>query len=107
MLRETAVIIDENLREEDMLARYGGEEFVLLLPDVNRMNAFVVAEKIRSIIEQRNYIYKGRKIPVTVSIGIAEFHEKDNAAQLIERADKALYNAKNNGRNRSEACSED
>ncbi|MDP8217677.1 MAG: GGDEF domain-containing protein [Candidatus Theseobacter exili] len=102
VLKETASIVIKNLREEDLFARYGGEEFILLLPDTILNNAILVAEKIRRIIDLNQYIYNGKEMEVTVSIGVASLEQKDNSSKLIERADKALYLAKNNGRNRCE-----
>jgi len=88
------------IRDFDFLARYGGEEFVLILPETGDKLAKEVAERIRSKIEHTKFLYKGERIPVTISIGCAELKEDDSVESFIERADKALYEAKNSGRNR-------
>ena len=102
LLRTLAKVLGSCLRETDFLARYGGEEFSIILPSASRGEALAVAEKIRGRVER--YPFTGRETQpngsVTVSIGISTFPEdgKDNAS-LMEKADQALYEAKNSGRN--------
>lgn len=89
------------LRKNDMLARYGGEEFVVIMPETSTRGAVVVAEKIRVNIEKIEFIYKTDTIRMTVSIGVAEVNSGDKSYETVfERADAALYKAKNEGRNR-------
>jgi diguanylate cyclase (GGDEF)-like protein len=89
------------IRKSDMLARYGGEEFVLVMPETNAANAKNVAEKIRETIENIEFIYMDDAVKVTVSIGVTQVRENDAVPQdVLERADAAVYQAKQDGRNR-------
>lgn len=110
-LREVAALLRENLRKVDIIARYGGEEFVIIIPDTNSQTAFDVAERIRSSIARHPFKVYDIESKVTVSIGISEFPKDiseeeltelfENAGfDLIRHADKALYRAKEEGRNR-------
>ena len=88
------------LRKNDMLARYGGEEFAVIMPETGIDGACEAAEKIRQTIEKIEFIYKKEKVRVTVSIGVTEVKEGDrHSRQVFERADIAVYKAKENGRN--------
>ncbi len=90
-----------NLRPKDVFARYGGEEFVILLGNTNAQQAVLIAEKIRSAIEMHAFVYEGKRLPVTASVGVAELRSDIESAQtLLKIADKALYAAKTSGRNR-------
>jgi len=94
----------QKIRNTDIIGRYGGEEFLIILPEANEENAFLVAENIRSFIEQYEFSLRNQKISITVSIGIKTvFRHGENldVEQIIKCADDALYHAKNNGRNRS------
>lgn len=89
------------IRANDMLARYGGEEFVVVMPETSTDGAVVVAEKIRKSIEKIEFIYKNDTIRMTVSIGVSQVQEGDKSHETVfERADAALYRAKNEGRNK-------
>lgn len=89
------------LRKSDFLARYGGEEFVVLLPGVPREGALSVAEKLRLCVEKTRFLYQGERIPLTISVGVAQPQPNEDSPQrLFERADGALYAAKKQGRNR-------
>ena len=89
------------IRRSDMLARYGGEEFVLIMPETNAADAKKVAEKIRETIEKIEFIYKNDSVKVTVSIGVTQVRENDGVSQdVLDRADAAVYQAKQDGRNR-------
>ncbi|MBF0200383.1 MAG: diguanylate cyclase [Desulfamplus sp.] len=89
------------LRKNDMLARYGGEEFVIIMPETPSGGALKVAEKIRKNIEKIEFLYKKETIKMTVSIGVSQVNSGDkNHEKVFERADKALYRAKQEGRNR-------
>ncbi len=89
------------LRENDIVGRFGGEEFIMLLPETNSEQAFVVAERIRERIAVRSYIYENIKsVSITVSMGISEMLISDKDSEdVIKRADRALYGAKESGRN--------
>lgn len=102
VLKRVAQIILENCRQNDIAARYGGEEMSIILPRTDMEAAIIAAERIRRSIEKDIVEYESKKMSVTVSIGITEMdHSTDKTNNdLILRADKALYLAKENGRNR-------
>lgn len=88
------------LRKSDMLARYGGEEFVVIMPETDVEGAMKAAEKIRQTIEKIEFLVKEETVRVTVSIGVSCIKEGDKSpTDLFERADMAVYKAKENGRN--------
>ncbi|RIH76393.1 putative diguanylate cyclase YdaM [Calidithermus terrae] len=88
------------LRQEDVFARYGGEEFVLLLPATNRTQALEVAERLRRVVAEHPIEAAGFSIPVTVSMGLASQHgSQQSLDELLNRADDALYQAKQQGKN--------
>lgn len=97
VLMQVAEQISAMLRLSDILARYGGEEFVIACPETNLDGAVVLAEKIRSSIEVFSFPTAGE---VTISVGISLLESEDDVNALIKRADKALYKAKEMGRNR-------
>ena len=101
VLREVADVVRERARKVDVLARYGGEEFAMILPEIDIRGATAFAEKIRAMIGESKFMFEGRHIPVTISIGVAEL-TPDVATydDLIKRADARLYKAKQTGRNR-------
>jgi diguanylate cyclase (GGDEF)-like protein len=97
----TNMIKTGHLRPKDIFARYGGEEFVVLLANTAAKSAFELAERIRAAVESHAFIYEGKRLPVTTSLGVAELRSDIESAQtLIKAADKALYAAKSGGRNR-------
>lgn len=102
VLRELGRIVGSNLiRGSDFFARYGGEEFVLLLSSTPLKTATEIGERIRTTIQGTEFVFEGRKIPVTVSVGVALRQPQENDwAQVFDRADKALYQSKQTGRNR-------
>lgn len=94
------VIRNHGVRENDIFARYGGEEFVILLPKTNLKQAFEIAERLRKLVEQTNFTYDDQKLPVTASIGVADYRKGVNTGtDLFKRADSAVYKAKEGGRN--------
>ena len=103
VLKQTAVVLQDCVRQGDLAARYGGEEFCLLLPDTAGSLTFAVAERIRKAIEANQVAFEGLSLGVTVSIGAAEYDvvRDFSAKTLLDRADKALYQAKQEGRNRT------
>jgi two-component system cell cycle response regulator len=103
VLREFAVRIKKSIRGIDLACRYGGEEFVIVMPETDMAVATMVAERLRRRIATEPFpIQQGaRTITVTISIGIAALaSSSDGAAQILKRADQALYRAKRDGRNR-------
>jgi two-component system cell cycle response regulator len=95
------IVITKLIRANDYFARYGGEEFVLILSGTSTKTANEVAERIRQTIEAHEFNFEGKIIPVTISIGVAtRYSSEADWMQIYERADKALYQSKQNGRNR-------
>jgi len=99
VLVELAKIFTDNIRDQDLVARWGGEEFLFILPQTTPKNANVVAEKIQTILQNHIITYKGSKIKVTLSMGIEQFDGSRNIDDVINSADKYLYQAKSLGRN--------
>lgn len=103
VIQKIASIIKKHIGLEDIPVRYGGEEFVVVMKNKSQKNAYLIAEKIRTSVEELKLIQRQSNThlpPMSVSIGIAEMEESDDWPSLFERADKALYQAKNSGRNR-------
>ncbi|MCG8672658.1 MAG: diguanylate cyclase [Pseudomonadales bacterium] len=92
--------LSRRVRSEDFVARYGGEEFVIVMPDTDEPSAVAAVEKVRSCIEECPFNFNNERIPVTASFGVTSFGEGDTIESCFERADKALYEAKNTGRNK-------
>lgn len=98
VLRAIAFLLKENVRSSDILARTGGEEFMILVSNVSMEQTSLFAEKLRELVEQ--YKIKGIKENITISLGVTKYHKKDTLQTLMEKADAALYEAKQSGRNR-------
>ena len=101
VLEGVAEILKNNTSSSDISARYGGEEFALILPHISHKNAIDVCERLRKAVETTNF----NGVEITVSIGLGHFDRKcsgSNPAELIEITDRALYRAKDRGRNRIE-----
>lgn len=108
VLRLVVAQLRQTLRPEDVLVRYGGEELCVLLRGLDSDSALVLAERLRSEIAALRIPANGKELHVTISIGVAAAHpagDKLTPAALLERADRALYRAKREGRNR--ACKDD
>jgi diguanylate cyclase (GGDEF)-like protein len=100
LLRQLAAAIQAELRATDVPARYGGDEFIVLLPETPPKGALDVAERIRTTIAAAPLAIDGRSIPCSVSVGVACFPDDGRTLDaLAARADRALYQAKRNGRN--------
>lgn len=101
VLAQVADILARTIRNVDFAARYGGEEFVIVLVETSAQAALDTAERIRATVADASYGAEEQHITVTVSVGVAECREDDTTAEaLIARADQALYQAKDAGRNR-------
>jgi len=99
VLKLVASILNKNMRDIDFLARYGGEEFVSILTVTNLKNAQKITDKLRHIIEESHFHFRDEAVEVTISAGFAEIKKDESGESLFMRADKALYQAKENGRN--------
>ncbi len=102
VLRRLAEIVVQHTRPVDIAARYGGEEFVILLPSLDAVGASEVGERIRIAVEDDRFYYGDKELHVTVSIGAAEYSPAIDhlPGDLMARADEAMYEAKNGGRNK-------
>lgn len=101
VLVEMARRITSSIRSEDVFARYGGEEFVLITRGIPHEHAMILADRLRQSIANRPFLYENQQLSVTVSIGVASLPHPliTKPQELIEAADRALYEAKHNGRN--------
>ncbi len=99
LLQMIASLLSQHKRSEDFLARVGGEEFVLLLPMTDLAAGRQVADKLRHIVESTRFHHRGKPERVTISCGITEFRDGDTPLTVYNRADEALYEAKQQGRN--------
>lgn len=104
VLKSVADLIRKNLRESDVASRYGGEEFTALLIDAGKDEAMAVAERIRSTINEHDFVYNDQHLHVTISGGVSVFDAQTNLVsspnEFVNQADQGLYMSKNNGRNR-------
>ena len=99
VLKIVAKTINTSSRCADMTFRFGGEEFVVLLNKTDTAGAKITAERIRQKISQLSLLYSNQAIPVSISIGVASLGHNESRENLLDRADRALYQAKQNGRN--------
>ena len=101
VIRRVAALVSQATRQSDTVTRFGGEELLVLALQTDPANAYLLAERIRSVIESDIIrTFDGQTVRVTVSIGVSSFELNDTSDALIERADRALYDAKNGGRNK-------
>ncbi|WP_085690417.1 MULTISPECIES: GGDEF domain-containing protein [unclassified Pseudomonas] len=102
VLKIIATVLRKRLRGSDFIARFGGEEFVLLLPATTPAVGAKFLETLRAAIEACPFHFKGERVTITVSMGLASFRPGEHSDLVLKRADQALYRAKNAGRNRVE-----
>jgi diguanylate cyclase (GGDEF)-like protein len=101
MLKDIAILIKHHVRTTDVVSRYGGEEFALALYDSEQAAALEIAKRICRSVAQKRWSWVDANLSVTVSIGMASYPRKNNEqVNLIELAERALYQAKRLGRNR-------
>lgn len=100
LLKDLVTLIESNIKNGDVFARWGGEEFVILTPATEINGAYNLAENLRKLVQ--SYVFNYVDNNLTVSFGIAQLSKDDTKKTLFEKADKALYEAKKNGRNRTE-----
>ncbi|MDX1250660.1 MAG: diguanylate cyclase [Gammaproteobacteria bacterium] len=98
VIKVIAQLMQKQLRDVDFVARYGGEEFVMLLPETAMEGACKAAEKLCAAVRGCEFQHSGLRVPITVSLGLAEFSGNDTPSQVFERADAALYRSKMKGR---------
>ncbi len=101
VLKEISDLVRANgIREDDVFARYGGEEFVILLPKTNLKHGHEIAERLRKTVAETRFTYNSDELPVTISVGVADYRRGvETGTDLFKRADKAVYSAKESGRN--------
>lgn len=102
VLKIIATVLRKRLRGSDFIARFGGEEFVLLMPATPPAVGAKLLETLRAAIEACPFHFKGERVTITISIGLATFRAGEHSDLVLKRADQALYRAKNAGRNRVE-----
>ena len=98
VLKEYAKLIKSTLRDSDIFCRTGGEEFGIILPEITLDDAIKVAQKIRKKVESANLV-----VPITISLGVVEYKTNETIDNLYARADRLLYKAKRNGKNKVES----
>jgi diguanylate cyclase (GGDEF)-like protein len=94
---KTVQLISKNIRKEDIFGRWGGEEFIVLLPQTGLVQACVVAQNLRKVVQDTTFNKVGKK---TISLGVSEFTLDEDDFSFIKRSDDALYKAKEGGRNK-------
>jgi diguanylate cyclase (GGDEF)-like protein len=102
VLQELGSLLRKSIRMSDTACRYGGEEFALLLPNTDLGEAMIQAERLRRMIETHRFEWKGTPFRATLSFGLTRLNNGTNPSSrsLVEDADKALYKAKRDGKNR-------
>jgi len=100
VLAECVARISETIRPYDFIGRYGGEEFLLVLPGTDETNAAIVCERILEKVRTGPFVFNGVSIEFTVSIGLATWSGREDVDRLVAASDRALYMAKDKGRNR-------
>jgi diguanylate cyclase (GGDEF)-like protein len=103
VLESLAFTIKQTVRVEDIPSRFGGEEFTVLLPNTPRQTSWLVAERLRLAVAAMKVPWEPPLPQVTISLGVVSFDNRTNASgnDIISRADEALYQSKQNGRNRT------
>lgn len=99
-LKTVAATLHSNIRSGDILGRMGGEEFAVALVAASSHSGGMIAEKLRHAIEAVQFIWEGKHVPLTASFGVAEYQGEASLLEVIDKADKAMYRAKEAGRNR-------
>ncbi len=100
VLKELGKILKNQTRSADIPARYGGEEFCIILPHTNLCQAISLAQRLKENIKNKDFEFNGRRVNITVSIGVASLNGEKDSKELVEKADNALYRAKAEGRDR-------
>lgn len=108
VLKQVALILDNGKRAHDIVSRYGGEEFIWLLINSDSDSSYMACERLRKEIKETDFEFNEKSLSITVSIGLSSYHDDEdaNVNSLIYNADRAMYEAKNAGRNKSIAFEE-
>jgi diguanylate cyclase (GGDEF)-like protein len=101
VIEEIGALMRRSLRKYDHAGRYGGEEFFIILPNTTGAQAYGWAERFRDSLAALEISFGGKIVPVTASLGVAQFRIGENREAWVSRADKAMYLAKEGGRNRT------
>ncbi len=103
VLRQTADLVQQQVRKEDVLARYGGEEFAMILPHTDRLGAAILAERVRETVAANKCVSGDRSVTVTISAGVVSLplDEVSTIADFVELTDRRMYQAKREGRNQT------
>ncbi|WP_413701053.1 GGDEF domain-containing protein [Psychromonas sp. KJ10-10] len=103
VIKSLSAILIESTRATDIVARFGGEEFAILFPSADIQTSFEIAEKLRLIVKNKTIKIDAHQIKFTISIGISSINYRHDShiTEALDRADKALYEAKENGRNKT------
>lgn len=99
VLTEIAAIMKKYGRSSDMLFRYAGDEFVITLSKTDTVGAQMVADRIRATVSSKKFVFSGKQIDVSISLGVASIQKGESTSDLFMRADQSLYQAKEAGRN--------
>ena len=99
VIRGVADVARASVRESDVITRWGGEEYLVLLNNCSLAQAMDVAENLRAAVEQHDFGLPAPQLPVTISLGVAEYRRDESESAFFSRADSALYQAKQQGRN--------
>jgi len=95
-----ARVCRDTLRPQDTVARYGGEEFIILLPDTPLADASAALTRLQRELTKKFFLHANEKVLITFSAGVTRLSANDNQASVIKRADEAMYQAKQTGKNR-------
>jgi two-component system, cell cycle response regulator len=103
VLTKIGILLTESIRDNDIACRYGGEEFAILLPHTNIEEASIMSERFREKVAANDFLHGSSSMRITISIGIAQYQRGGDKSgnSFVEQADRALYQAKEEGRNRS------
>jgi diguanylate cyclase (GGDEF)-like protein len=100
ILRKLADLMRSKLRKQDTISRWGGEEFLILVPETAIEGARTLSEKIRKSVERGKFIFNGKKLSLTLTLGVCMFESGMELGECLKRADEALYRGKKSGKNR-------